>query len=69
MGVVGPLHHLVTSILSAIAVGTIVTVARAWGAGAAPLGQADLYIEPLEDGQFLVSGNARRSPLTTWYPV
>jgi CBS domain containing-hemolysin-like protein len=26
---------------------------------AAPLGDADLYIEPLEDGRFLVSGNAR----------
>ncbi len=31
---------------------------------AAPLGQADLYIEPLEDGQFLVSGNARLDDLT-----
>jgi CBS domain containing-hemolysin-like protein len=30
---------------------------------AAPLGQADLYIEPLEDGQFLVSGNARLDDL------
>jgi len=26
---------------------------------AAPLGDADLYIEPLDDGRFLVSGNAR----------
>jgi len=26
---------------------------------ALPLGDADLYIEPLEDGRFLVSGNAR----------
>jgi len=26
---------------------------------AAPLGDADLYIEPLENGKFLVSGNAR----------
>jgi putative hemolysin len=26
---------------------------------AAPLGDADLYIEPLADGRFLVSGNAR----------
>jgi len=26
---------------------------------AAPLGDADLYIEPLEEGRFLVSGNAR----------
>jgi putative hemolysin len=26
---------------------------------AAPLGDAELYIEPLEDGRFLVSGNAR----------
>jgi CBS domain containing-hemolysin-like protein len=26
---------------------------------AAPLGDADLYIEPLEDGRLLVSGNAR----------
>lgn len=31
---------------------------------AAPLGQAGLYIEPLEDGQFLVSGNARLDDLT-----
>ena len=31
---------------------------------AAPLGQADLYIEPLEDGRLLVSGNARLDDLT-----
>jgi CBS domain containing-hemolysin-like protein len=31
---------------------------------AAPLGQAELYIEPLEDGRFLVSGNARLDDLT-----
>ncbi|HSU85765.1 MAG TPA: hemolysin family protein [Chthoniobacterales bacterium] len=31
---------------------------------AAPLGDADLYIEPLEDGHFLVSGNARLDDLT-----
>ncbi|MBA2270044.1 MAG: HlyC/CorC family transporter [Chthoniobacterales bacterium] len=31
---------------------------------AAPIGQADLYIEPLEDGRFLVSGNARLDDLT-----
>ena len=31
---------------------------------AAPLGQADLYIEPLEDGRFLVNGNARLDDLT-----
>jgi putative hemolysin len=31
---------------------------------AAPLGDADLYIEPLEDGRFLVSGNARLDDLT-----
>ncbi|MDQ6766060.1 MAG: hemolysin family protein, partial [Verrucomicrobiota bacterium] len=31
---------------------------------AAPLGQAELYIEPLADGQFLVSGNARLDDLT-----
>ncbi len=30
---------------------------------AAPLGQADLYIEPLDDGRFLVSGNARLDDL------
>ncbi|HEX8280573.1 MAG TPA: CNNM domain-containing protein, partial [Chthoniobacterales bacterium] len=30
---------------------------------AAPLGQADLYIEPLEDGRLLVSGNARLDDL------
>ena len=30
---------------------------------AAPLGQADLYIEPLNDGRFLVSGNARLDDL------
>ncbi len=30
---------------------------------AAPLGQAELYIEPLEDGRFLVSGNARLDDL------
>ena len=30
---------------------------------AAPLGDADLYIEPLEDGRFLVSGNARLDDL------
>ncbi len=30
---------------------------------AAPLGQADLYIEPLADGRFLVSGNARLDDL------
>lgn len=30
---------------------------------AAPLGHADLYIEPLEDGRFLVSGNARLDDL------
>lgn len=33
MGVAGPLNHLMTSILSALAVGTVVTVARAWGEG------------------------------------
>ena len=31
---------------------------------AAPLGHADLYIEPLENGRFLVSGNARLDDLT-----
>lgn len=31
---------------------------------AAPLGQADLYIEPLDDGRLLVSGNARLDDLT-----
>ncbi|MFL6530480.1 MAG: hemolysin family protein, partial [Chthoniobacterales bacterium] len=31
---------------------------------AAPLGDADLYIEPLEDGRILVSGNARLDDLT-----
>ena len=31
---------------------------------AAPLGDADLYIEPLEDGQFLVNGNARLDDLS-----
>ena len=31
---------------------------------AAPLGQADLYIEPLQDGRLLVSGNARLDDLT-----
>jgi putative hemolysin len=31
---------------------------------AAPLGDAGLYIEPLEDGRFLVSGNARLDDLT-----
>jgi CBS domain containing-hemolysin-like protein len=31
---------------------------------AAPLGDADLYIEPLEDGIFLVSGNARLDDLS-----
>jgi putative hemolysin len=31
---------------------------------AAPLGQADLYIEPLDDGRFLVSGNARLDDLS-----
>lgn len=31
---------------------------------AAPLGDAALYIEPLEDGRFLVSGNARLDDLT-----
>jgi putative hemolysin len=31
---------------------------------AAPLGQADLYIEPLEDGRLLVSGNARLDDLS-----
>ena len=31
---------------------------------AAPLGDADLYIEPLEDGKFLVSGNARLDDLS-----
>ena len=31
---------------------------------AAPLGQADLYIEPLDNGRFLVSGNARLDDLT-----
>jgi CBS domain containing-hemolysin-like protein len=30
---------------------------------AAPLGQADLYIEPLDDGRLLVSGNARLDDL------
>ncbi len=30
---------------------------------AVPLGQPDLYIEPLEDGRFLVSGNARLDDL------
>jgi len=33
MGVVGPINHLVTSILSALSVGTVATVARAWGEG------------------------------------
>ncbi len=31
---------------------------------AAPLGDAELYIEPLEDGRFLASGNARLDDLT-----
>ena len=31
---------------------------------AAPLGDADLYIEPLDDGRFLVSGNARLDDLS-----
>jgi putative hemolysin len=31
---------------------------------AAPLGDADLYIEPLEEGRFLVSGNARLDDLS-----
>ncbi len=31
---------------------------------AAPLGDAELYIEPLENGRFLVSGNARLDDLT-----
>ena len=31
---------------------------------AAPLGDADLYIEPLDDGRLLVSGNARLDDLT-----
>ncbi len=31
---------------------------------AAPLGDADLYIEPLTDGRFLVSGNARLDDLS-----
>jgi CBS domain containing-hemolysin-like protein len=31
---------------------------------AAPLGDADLYIEPLDDGTFLVSGNARLDDLS-----
>jgi putative hemolysin len=31
---------------------------------AAPLGDAELYIEPLEDGRFIVSGNARLDDLT-----
>jgi putative hemolysin len=31
---------------------------------AAPLGDAELYIEPLEEGHFLVSGNARLDDLT-----
>ncbi len=31
---------------------------------AAPLGDAELYIEPLEEGRFLVSGNARLDDLT-----
>ena len=31
---------------------------------AAPLGDADLYIEPLEEGRFLLSGNARLDDLT-----
>src|SRR3954470_20282548 len=31
---------------------------------AAPLGDAELYIEPLEDGRFLVSGNARLDDLS-----
>ncbi len=31
---------------------------------AAPLGDADLYIEPLAEGRFLVSGNARLDDLT-----
>ncbi len=33
---------------------------------AAPLGDADLYIEPLEEGRFLVSGNARLDDLTEY---
>src|SRR5438045_1918901 len=31
---------------------------------AAPLGDAELYIEPLADGRFIVSGNARLDDLT-----
>ena len=31
---------------------------------ALPLGDADLFIEPLEDGRFLVSGNARLDDLS-----
>src|SRR6185436_16989836 len=33
MGVVGPISHTLVAILSALSVGTIATVARAWGEG------------------------------------
>jgi CBS domain containing-hemolysin-like protein len=33
---------------------------------AAPRGDVDLYIEPLEDGKFLVSGNARLDDLSEY---
>lgn len=36
MGVVGPISHGMTSVLGALAVGTVATVARAWGEGDRP---------------------------------
>src|SRR3982751_1919312 len=33
MGVVGPISHTLVAVLSALSVGTIATVARAWGEG------------------------------------
>src|SRR5260221_9715796 len=36
MGVVGPISHTLVAVLSALSVGTVATVARAWGEGDRP---------------------------------
>jgi len=43
---------------------TIADIVEEIMSDAAPLGDADLYIEPLEDGRLLVSGNARLDDLS-----
>ncbi len=57
MGVVGPVAHTITSVLSALSVGTVAVVARAWGAG-------DRAAQERDAAGALVLGFALGAPLT-----